>query len=105
MTDIIDTLLNEREMTYGDFVVNAEIAQATQNLWRSTAGWGKLEPEKRYALEMIAIKISRILSGDPNLVDSWDDIAGYARLVSAQLDVVPGINPSGPLGGAHWLRD
>lgn len=31
---------------------------------------------------MIAHKIGRILNGDPNYRDSWDDIAGYAKLAA-----------------------
>jgi hypothetical protein len=31
---------------------------------------------------MIALKLSRILSGKPDEQDHWDDIAGYARLAS-----------------------
>ena len=30
---------------------------------------------------MILHKLARILNGDPNYVDSWHDIAGYAILV------------------------
>jgi hypothetical protein len=31
---------------------------------------------------MICYKMGRILSGDSNNLDHWDDIAGYATLVS-----------------------
>ena len=31
---------------------------------------------------MIALKLSRILSGQSNFKDHWDDIAGYAKLAS-----------------------
>ena len=30
---------------------------------------------------MILHKVARILNGDPDYVDSWADIAGYAQLV------------------------
>jgi hypothetical protein len=36
-------------------------------------------------LEMIAHKIGRVLAGDPNHADHWDDIAGYARLVARRV--------------------
>jgi len=32
------------------------------------------------ALEMISLKLARIICGDPNFADHWDDIAGYAEL-------------------------
>ncbi|WP_257617167.1 hypothetical protein [Campylobacter pinnipediorum] len=35
---------------------------------------------------MIAHKIARILAGNPNYKDHWDDIAGYATLVSKELE-------------------
>ena len=31
---------------------------------------------------MIALKLSRILSGQANFKDHWDDISGYAKLAS-----------------------
>jgi hypothetical protein len=34
---------------------------------------------------MIAHKIGRIINGDPDYIDSWDDIAGYAKLVADRL--------------------
>jgi hypothetical protein len=36
------------------------------------------EPLARHALEMIAVKIARLIQ-TPDHVDSWIDIAGYAR--------------------------
>lgn len=30
---------------------------------------------------MIAHKLARIMNGDPNYIDNWTDIAGYAQLV------------------------
>ena len=32
------------------------------------------------ALELIQVKISRIINGDPNWADHWNDIIGYAKL-------------------------
>jgi hypothetical protein len=37
---------------------------------------------------MIAHKIGRIVNGDPDHVDSWVDIAGYAQLVADELQGV-----------------
>jgi len=41
------------------------------------------------ALEMIATKLSRIVNGNPNKIDNWDDIAGYATLVADRLRGTP----------------
>jgi hypothetical protein len=35
---------------------------------------------------MIALKLSRILSGQANFKDHWNDIAGYAKLGSEACD-------------------
>jgi hypothetical protein len=40
------------------------------------------------ALEMIVHKIGRIVNGNPDKVDHWTDIAGYAKLVADRLEGV-----------------
>jgi hypothetical protein len=47
---------------------------------RGCSGWGRLTPDKRQALTVIADKIARILNGDPEYKDNWHDIGGYAKL-------------------------
>ena len=44
-----------------------------------------LDADQVEALDMIATKIARILNGNPDHVDSWIDIAGYATLVADRL--------------------
>lgn len=44
-----------------------------------------LADDQYEALDMIAHKIARIINGDPDYADSWDDIAGYAKLVADRL--------------------
>lgn len=88
MTDR-DPLLQEREKTHGSFYANAEIAQQLKALFREH-GYGqdnmqadsRVKAVYREALDMIALKLSRILSGQANFKDHWDDIAGYAKLGS-----------------------
>jgi hypothetical protein len=36
----------------------------------------------REALHMIAHKMGRIATGNPNIKDHWADIAGYATLIA-----------------------
>lgn len=43
------------------------------------------DPELRHVLEMIAVKISRIIAS-PTHIDSWVDIAGYARTAMMVID-------------------
>ncbi len=80
MTDEIDALLAEREKTHGNYLSHAIIVQGLKKKMRDTAYWYRISPQHKESLEMIAHKIARILAGDPNHKDHWDDIAGYARL-------------------------
>ena len=89
----VEQILSERQNTYGDFTDNARIMQALKGLCRDTSNYQlKLSDVQREALDMILHKIGRICSGDPNVKDHWDDIAGYATLVSHRIG-----QPAAPL--------
>ena len=81
----VEATLAERGARYGDFTDHARIAQSVQDAMRSTDGWGRLDPIHKQALTVIADKIARILSGDPDYADNWHDIQGYAKLVEDRL--------------------
>lgn len=88
----VESTLAERGSRYGDFTDHAEIAQDLQDAMRAhtnngstVAGWHKLSNVQRQALTVIADKIARILSGDPNYADNWHDLQGYAKLVEDRL--------------------
>lgn len=84
MTDV-NAVLAERGKRYGDFTDHARIAQAIQDAMRKEHNWNKLSDVQRQALTVIADKIARILSGDPNYDDNWIDIQGYAKLAQDRL--------------------
>jgi len=81
----IQKTLEEREKRYGEFRNQSYISQAIRHAMRDNDGWQDLNYLQREALEMIAHKIARILNGDPNYIDNWHDIAGYATLVENEL--------------------
>jgi hypothetical protein len=83
----VDAILNTRATTYGSFEGVAEIAQELKALIheRITDSHKVLDADQIEAFDMIASKIARILNGDPNHLDSWIDIAGYATLVVDRL--------------------
>ena len=94
----IENTLAERGNRYGDFTDHARLCQdlkdvmttfaVVQNTPNSVAvhvPWGALPATHKQALEVIADKIARILSGDPNYADNWHDIQGYAKLVEDRL--------------------
>jgi hypothetical protein len=86
MVNDIDATLKERGSRYGVFAQHAVIAQGLQDTMRSTTGWMQLAPDQKQALTVIADKIARMLNGDPDYVDNWHDIIGYAKLVETRLN-------------------
>ena len=80
----VDAILDERATTYGSFADVAGFAQEMKNAIRMCNN-SELDDDQIEALDMIASKIARIVNGDPNYVDSWTDIAGYATLVADRL--------------------
>lgn len=85
MTEI-DDVLRERSKHYGDFAGIGEHAQRIKHAIHAGSNWGTLKPDEREALDMVAHKIARILSGDPEIVDHWLDAAGYLKLISDRLE-------------------
>lgn len=84
MSNINDTLA-ERGARYGVFADHAVIAQGLQDSMRCAPGWQALAADQKQALTVIADKIARMLNGDPDYVDNWHDIIGYATLVEQRL--------------------
>lgn len=74
----LEELLRERGERYGDFTALATVAQAIKALARSS----RFDDVQREGYDMIAVKLARLVCGDPDHVDSWDDIAGFAKLVA-----------------------
>jgi hypothetical protein len=90
LKDQIDNVLADRQTTHGNYADTARTAQHLRGAMREGNNWSILTDTQRESLDMIAMKIARILSGDPQHADHWDDITGYARLVSTSLhDVTP----------------
>jgi hypothetical protein len=81
----LENTLAERGSRYGDFSDHAAVAQSIQDAMRSPKGWDTLPPMHKQALTVIADKIARMLTGDPNYADNWHDIQGYAKLVEDRL--------------------
>lgn len=79
-------LLNSRETTHGDYTVNAGIAQGIKAVLHGSPEYlTKLSAPQKESAELIATKFGRIVSGDPNFAEHWEDIAGYATLIAEQL--------------------
>lgn len=83
----VDAILDERGDRYGNYleqtrISNALLAVIDGHLRRQDK---TLEADQADALNMIAVKIARIVNGDPDYADNWTDIAGYATLVAERL--------------------
>ena len=87
--DIVATL-NARAQEYGKFKDGANLMQSIKRLLADHAAkHGKTFVDDQWeALEMIVHKIARIVNGNPDKVDHWVDIAGYATLVADRLQGV-----------------
>jgi hypothetical protein len=81
-TNLAD-ILAERGSRYGEFKRHAEITMMLKDIIDAYSD--PLSADQCEALDMIMHKVGRILNGDPNYVDSWVDIAGYAKLVADRL--------------------
>lgn len=87
-----EELIQDRRRDYGSYVMTAQISQEFKSDFKLYTDlndvplWNKLTCSQKESLEMISLKISRILNGDPNKVDNWRDIAGYAELVAKELE-------------------
>lgn len=88
--DQITQTLEQRGERYGKFIGMAGITQHLKLVLTNAllAQDKSLAPDQQEALDMICHKIARIVNGDPDYVDSWVDIAGYAMLVADRLQGV-----------------
>ena len=77
----IEQTLAERGSRYGDFESVAETTRALMRILEDADRFSELSSAQYEALHMICSKMARIANGDPDYIDNWHDIAGYAKLV------------------------
>jgi hypothetical protein len=82
---IIELIIN-RQATHGRYGVQAAMAQKIRGILQDAPNWDRLEPTQKESLHMIVVKISRILCGNPQCIDHWRDVGGYAELVVKELE-------------------
>ena len=101
-------LLNEREKTHGDYSLVAAVSQALKSALR-LGPYDEVPDVIRESLELICMKMARIVCGDHNEPDHYIDIKGYAQLALSK-HVSPGnpVNketpdePTDPSIGDDW---
>jgi len=81
----VDQILEDREVTHGDFEMKAMWIQEIMENLIGLYSYQEMEADKKEAIHMILVKLSRIIYGNHDHADHWDDIAGYALLVADKL--------------------
>ena len=87
-TTNVDKTLDARAEMYGKFKDGAALMQAIKRTMAAHASkHDKTFADDQWeALEMIVHKMGRIVNGDPDVIDHWVDIAGYATLIADRLE-------------------
>lgn len=80
-----ENILTERKKTHGEYAEHAACTQAIMRVFMSQPNWPTLSDMQKETMHMIAHKSGRILTGNPDIADHYDDIAGYATLISQRL--------------------
>jgi hypothetical protein len=81
-----EELLAERGKTHGEYADHARCTQAIMRAMQVEKNWPDLSDMQKETVHMIAHKLGRIATGNPDIPDHYDDIAGYAKLVSQRLE-------------------
>ena len=81
----IEKTLAARGKTHGGYKETFRVIQNLKATMKDSLNWDSLPPEMKESLEMQAVKLGRILSGEPTTKDSWVDMEGYAHLISQDL--------------------
>jgi hypothetical protein len=81
----VDKILAERPAKHGEFEENSRATWAIMRALQAERNWPTLNDSMKHSLYMVAHKMARILAGDPQEPDHWDDIAGYAEMVAERL--------------------
>ncbi len=83
----VDSTLKTRGSQHGDWQFQSQCARALKSVIIAFAtrrvteyNLPPLSPGQLEALDMVAVKQSRIICGNPNYPDHWHDVGGYARL-------------------------
>ena len=86
--DEVDATLDARALDYGKFIEGAEVMQMLKRVVLNALNNRDkvLAHDQAEAMDMIIHKIGRIINGNPDVVDHWLDIAGYAQLVADRLN-------------------
>ena len=75
-----------RPTTHGDFTDGAKFTQSVMRAAAEAPSWKLLTDVQKEAFHHIIQKLQRIVCGDPNHPDHWDDVSGYALIALARIE-------------------
>lgn len=78
----LDKTLDDRGKDYGDYKEQWKLSQALKRLVHQP----NMNTMAVEALDMIMLKISRLVHGNSEKVDTWLDIEGYARIARQHME-------------------
>ncbi len=84
----LESTLEKRKTTYGSFFKISATSQRLKKALIHTSNFQHLGVSKKESIEMILHKIARIVHGDPEYLDNWHDIAGYATLIEKEINEI-----------------
>src|SRR5690349_24738584 len=70
-------LIDTREARYGSMDANATETWRLMDVFERCPGWSRFTPVQKHVFYMTVHKMARMLCGDPNYIDNYDDIIGY----------------------------
>jgi hypothetical protein len=92
MSQPIHSLLSDREITHGNFQDTARIAQNLKTViehevqLRHARTQSPMPYVLRESIDNILTKIARVIAGEPETEDHWNDIQGYAKLAAQYVE-------------------
>lgn len=81
----IDEVIRQRRTKHGDFRDDAGRAQLLKQAMRNSKNFSTMSSVQRESIDNICTKLARIVSGNPDEIDHWLDIIGYATLAKNDL--------------------
>lgn len=76
-----ETVIDLREASHGDYRKQAQFAQLIKGLFHGHENWRNIPAPQKESIDMIIVKLSRVMAGDPAEPDHWLDISGYAKMI------------------------
>jgi hypothetical protein len=80
-----EKLIQVRPTTHGDFSDGAKFTQSVMRSAAAAPSWPLLTDVQKECFHHIVQKLQRVVCGDPNTRDHWDDVAGYAMIASKRI--------------------